>query len=646
MALRAQWTNFANNWYFGHQAGIRFTSGMPMVLTDGIINQVEGVAAISDNLGNLLFYTDGQNVWDRNHQLMPNGTGLLGHFSSTQSGVIVPNIAVPGRYYLFTPQAYETPSANCYYSEIDMSLNAGMGDVIAATKNTLLFSNSSEKITAVRHANGSDIWVVGHDITPGAGNQFLAYRISALSGLISTPVVSSGGEVLTGWGTAGPMRTSPDGRWLVMASRGTGNVQLFHFNNATGAVSQPVATINPGWHLPYGMEFSPSGNLLYITGGNYLNEQSSSTPCGLGYTNYDGTYYLYQLDISLCTETEILGSGTFIHADYIPPYTATDWGGQCQLGPDGRIYIARASSRYLAVVEHPDLYGVNCGYLHNGFDLDTGNTGCHFSQLGLPNFLTIGHVDSIGYSIDTSQCSLVNFYGYLFPGYDSLVWYFDDPPSGAANNSHLDNPSHNYQQSGIYHPFLVVYRGCYPDTLFTSLEMSTTIPLPEFTFDTVYLRCHGVGVQFMLTDTGNVTYSWNLGNDSVSDQLSPQTFYAFGQTYTVQVTAVSPAGCTSTYSQSLYFAEDSLTGFHEINVFTPDGNGINDLLDFGLGNYWGECARITVYNRWGTEVFTSGITNLQWDGRLPAGEMATEGIYYWVAEVKGHRYHGMVHVFY
>ena len=81
--------NEANIWYFGENAGIDFNSGSPVALTDGQLFTDEGCATISDTSGNLLFYTDGSTVYDKNHAIMPNGTGLLGNNSSTQSAIIV-----------------------------------------------------------------------------------------------------------------------------------------------------------------------------------------------------------------------------------------------------------------------------------------------------------------------------------------------------------------------------------------------------------------------------------------------------------------------------------------------------------------------------------------------------------------------------
>ncbi|MBD1263210.1 hypothetical protein HZY62_21670 [Maribacter polysiphoniae] len=82
--------NRANIWYFGYRAGLDFNSGAPVTLLDGQLFTREGCASMCDNYGGLLFYTDGISVYNKNHMLMPNGTGLLGDSSSTHSAIVVP----------------------------------------------------------------------------------------------------------------------------------------------------------------------------------------------------------------------------------------------------------------------------------------------------------------------------------------------------------------------------------------------------------------------------------------------------------------------------------------------------------------------------------------------------------------------------
>jgi hypothetical protein len=123
----------AANWYFGENAGIRFDSaaGTVTAVNGGQLNTREGCSSISDANGNLLFYSDGTTVWNRNNVAMPNGTNLFGNSSSTQSAIIVAKPQDPDTYYIFTvdtafPQGSVDYGLN--YSEVDMTLDGGLGD--------------------------------------------------------------------------------------------------------------------------------------------------------------------------------------------------------------------------------------------------------------------------------------------------------------------------------------------------------------------------------------------------------------------------------------------------------------------------------------------------------------------------------------
>lgn len=126
----------ANVWYFGKKAGLDFNNGTPVALTDGSLITIEGCSSIADSKGNLLFYSEGVHVWDRNHVQMPDGFGLLGDESSTQSALIVPKPGSNTIYYIFTTAAWGPPTGSLCYSIVDMTLNSGLGNV--TSKNVYL----------------------------------------------------------------------------------------------------------------------------------------------------------------------------------------------------------------------------------------------------------------------------------------------------------------------------------------------------------------------------------------------------------------------------------------------------------------------------------------------------------------------------
>ena len=140
-----------SNWYFGNGAGITFnTDGSVTPLSNGKLNTFEGCASISNGFGGLLFYTDGIIVYNQDHAIMENGTGLFGDPSSTQSALIVPKPGEPDIFFIFTVDTKieeEDPDRGLNYSTIDMSMNGGKGRVIQ--KNIPLLADCSEKITAV-----------------------------------------------------------------------------------------------------------------------------------------------------------------------------------------------------------------------------------------------------------------------------------------------------------------------------------------------------------------------------------------------------------------------------------------------------------------------------------------------------------------
>ena len=91
-----------NYWYFGNYAALNFNNGTPIALSNSAMQAFYGCSTMTDPNGNLLFYSDGETIWNKNHNVMFNGSGLFGGNGSTQSGVAVP---LPGSnhiYYIFT----------------------------------------------------------------------------------------------------------------------------------------------------------------------------------------------------------------------------------------------------------------------------------------------------------------------------------------------------------------------------------------------------------------------------------------------------------------------------------------------------------------------------------------------------------------
>lgn len=349
-----------NIWYFGQRAGLDFSSGNPKVITNSMMTTDEGCATIADRDGNLLFYTNGINVWNRNHRLMPNGYKLMGHRSSTQSAIIVPKPSSSNFYYIFTTDL-QSQAYGLRYSLVDMNRQDGLGDVM--DKNIFKTSPIAEKITAVKHQNNRDYWVLVHKWNSDA---FVAYLISE-KGVSIDPIISNIGTTYKGKGSAaiGGMKASPDGRKIGVAVwRDFNRFEVFDFDNATGKLSNKI-TIEP-YPEAYGLEFSPDGSKLYGTTNGIAGVEPQ----------------LWQFNLKAGNKLAINSSAILIAT------SSADKIGALQLGPDGKIYLARQDETFLGVINLPNAGGWSCRYVDQGVSL--GERKC---KLGLPNFMQSYFID-------------------------------------------------------------------------------------------------------------------------------------------------------------------------------------------------------------------------------------------------------------
>lgn len=393
----------ANIWYFGNHAGLDFNSGSPVALTDGQINTQESCGSIADASGQLIFYTDGRSVFARNHTVMPNGTGLLGNESASQSGTIVPKPGSSTLFYVFTTANEHDPDG-FRYTVVDMSLNGGFG-AVTAEKNVQVFTPSLESIAVIKKANNIDFWVVGHGWN---SNNFYSYSLTA-AGLSATPVTSAVGAIITGIGfqAAAVIKIAPSGSKLAFTSVAD-VAQLFDFNTGTGVVSNPITLSTETGEL-YGIEFSPDETRLYVA---------------------NSFYKIYQYDL---TASDIPNSKlTLYNGPRVP--------GVLQLGPDGKIYIAVYGQNQMGVINNPNTLGIGCDLQMTAIDL-AGKV----SSLGLPAF-NRSFFDTSFRAENLCFGSATQFNLTSTVSVTSAIWNFGDASSPVNSIS----SSHTYALAGTY----------------------------------------------------------------------------------------------------------------------------------------------------------------------------------------------------
>lgn len=346
----------ADKWYFGMVGdGLDFHTDPqvagcePLVLSDGNMVGFEGVATVSHPLtGELLFYTNSEEVWDRTHQVMPNGgiepPGLLTGQNTISQVLIVPKPLSEQSYYIFTNQIQGMNSPGMRVAEVDMALNGGLGDIVFS--DSVVYADTvSEKVTAVPHANGTDLWVIGHDFP---GSRFFAIRITS-DGIQYPFVLSDIGKYYppSTVDCIGEVKASPDGTMLAVSTYQQPDIELFHFDNATGVISDPIVieapAVDPLLSYWYGVSFSPDNTKLYAGRRNF----------GLG------TPSIIQVDVSTY-ETDAVNA-TKITISTVPDV----W--SLQLAPNGKIYTCR-SGNHLGAIHQPDAAGVACDFDPHAID--------------------------------------------------------------------------------------------------------------------------------------------------------------------------------------------------------------------------------------------------------------------------------------
>ncbi|WP_338349814.1 gliding motility-associated C-terminal domain-containing protein [Nonlabens tegetincola] len=646
----------SNNWYFGINAGINFSNNTVTALNDGQLVTGEGCATISDNQGNLLFYTDGSVIYDRNHNLMPNGTGLKGNSSSTSSAIIVPQPGSSTRFYVFTVDTDDILYRNnegFFYSVVDLSLNNGDGDVIITEKNINLLALTSEKLTAISNSSGTGFWIITQ-----FEDKFFSYELTS-SGLTTTPVVSIVSPFielvntnLTNIDVAamrGYIKVNPRGDKLVAAhfSNNTlsdfsntttllearsiaytngGELYLYDFDNSTGIVSnpQPLMTKADGGSF-YGVEFSSNGQFLYAEV-DFMNPSTTQT-----FEFVNGQ--ILQFDL---TSNNIANSRTVVYEDNLVTFR-----GALQLGPDNKIYHSRINQNALSVINAPNFSGISADYRFNDFQLSQNSFAIYGLPIFVQSFLISGEIVAEDHCFGENHLFTVQTSAQI----DSITWDFGDPASGTNNSSINLSPTHTFSQVGTF-------------------TVRATIQTPTQTIDLekeiqVYpnVVINSIPDQITKCDEGFDTASFDLSE--IADLISTRSdqivsFHTSREDATNGSNIINSNMIYRNVSnpESIFIRVENDNCFNisqlnlqvencpieVFNVVTPNNDGLNDtFIVSGLKNVY-ENHKISIFTRYGQKVWEGDNNSASWDGTSNVGLTSTTGLlptgtYFYVIEL-------------
>lgn len=345
----------------------------PQVNNVGMCGQSgENDASISDSNGNLLYYIGKTShvggsvgqlsaLYGNSQSIIPNGDSIASHVSITQGTLFIPSLSDSNIIYLFYLAINVSSNAlvpsGFYYAIIDKSTNSCISKVNLLVEDTLC-----EKLTAVKHGNGTDWWILVHE---NESKKF--YKFLLTNQGISGPYIQSIGPKLTNI-SQGQLKFSPNGNKLGLVSTDK-HVSLFDFDRCSGLLSN-FKDLGKTNGYGYGCSFSPSSEFFYV---------STASPSDIGKDS------IFQFDLNA---GDILQSKLLLWTDK-DSFAI----GEHLLAPDGKIYIVTcyfgfpnsvhdSANMYLSVITKPDMLGVSCNFEPYSFYLNGRRT-----LYGLPNMV-------------------------------------------------------------------------------------------------------------------------------------------------------------------------------------------------------------------------------------------------------------------
>ena len=332
-------------WYneFG---GLTFNTSdtSPKFITNSRAKGERITATIADKDANLLFYTDGDTVWNRNHKIMPNGVLSIDEVLQTNKPNLVCNM--PGNknmYYLI----YTAGDDKCYYAIIDMKADAGFGDV---TKMKILIDSNVRSFNVIYHSNGIDLWLLTYSAKDTLFKCFLITK----NGINKNPLILPANKDIKKPDVINRLlHVSPDGKKIVNTQYY--RYDIYRFDNYNGYIEFQNSIYDSSLYFARSqpISFSSNSQFLYIF--------SYQTP-----TNVDSS--LTELT-EVCEQYFLLEDKNRINLlkniVFIESPSGYLSGHILKLAPNRKIYIGNIHTFVMGEITFPDSLGLNCQYKKN-----------------------------------------------------------------------------------------------------------------------------------------------------------------------------------------------------------------------------------------------------------------------------------------
>ncbi len=600
-----------NNWLFSDSVWLNFNSSPVSSHTTKNVFAFESCSSISDSTGNLLFYTNGKNVYDKNGQIMPNGYNIFGPltFEITQGVLILPFPRKKNLFYIFALN-----NSEIIYTIIDLSLNGGLGEVMIPP--SLLYKSDifiSEKLTVVKHCNNKDFWLVSTEVRDYGDSSeidpyhyqgarfkdinFLSFYISEY-GVSSFPIRSKITETTNSCESnypfmSGQLKISPNGKFCAF---GHGK-DLYIFSANSGR-----------------------GTFDYLD--TYMYETNFQVPGFCDFVNYGLEFFSDSKALMFNNMfVDIINKSTQKIGNYI--YS------QQQLGIDKRIYFCNntknANQAGVSTKTKLSFYDYNNGspvLFVDSIDLNNANT-----SLGLPNFPSFYFDRKIADFSFKGSCEKTTFtFTPIFnDSISTLQWFFSDD----STTSFLYNPTHQYLSSGEYEVKLIVSKNSLFDTITHCVNVLRNSEIAISKIDTFY--CYGSSIDIGKSYPVYGRCVWNTGDTLSGIKVSKPGIYNLNVANQCQ---------NNSYEFNVVERFCEPPQLRIPNIFTPNNDNVNE--KFLVKSKFYKSLKFYLYNRWGIEIISSehnmpSVLNKEknielWDGNLIDGKKADEGIYFYIIQ--------------
>jgi len=420
-----------------------------------VMSFTDANASICDTAGNLLFYSNGLTVGNRNYDTLQNAVnfnpgGATDNYEPNGLGICQPLLILPDpgnseRYYLFHESgeyfmAYNTNELqplHLSYSVIDMNLDGGLGGIVDSLKNKYAIEDTllNGGLTAVKHANGRDWWIIAHRFYTDKYYKLLLTP----QGLLGPFEQTIGSNLM--YDICVQATFSPDGSKYCISNH-LGWFDYMDFDRCSGEFSNAISVYSLDSFF-WGSSFSPNSRFIYASSKTNLYQYDTwdtNMIADVVHIAVWDSFYQYGLPVLF-----------FMH----------------QLAPDGKIYLSPWSGlQYLNVINSPDSFGLACNFTPHSYLLT--HFGFTFNIPSFPNYdlgaLIGSPCDTLSIPLQTFQpqtptfhfspnpassyinivyttehnatLTLTNTYGIivkqltLYPYFKNRIVYVDDLPEG------------------------------------------------------------------------------------------------------------------------------------------------------------------------------------------------------------------------